>query len=120
MEIMVRKYTAAPRFHPHFNQATGRYYGTSSEYYSDLKRRGLEPFDGNMEHRSDSNRKSYKPSKEANEVYKAIHDASRDGKFRAGDRLKDKIMQMSRGKPVVASQVDLAKLPAHYQKGGWG
>ena len=42
MEILVRKYTAKPRFKPHYNTATGRYYHTSREYVDDLKAKGLQ------------------------------------------------------------------------------
>ena len=118
MDILVRKYTARHIFHPHFNRSMGRYYGTEKEYYSDLKSKGLEPFDGNYKQASD--RKPYRPSNKARELYYAIKQAKHsDGKFYVGDRFKEALMDLSKGKPVVQSQVDIDKLPAHYQKGGF-
>ena len=76
MEILVRKYTARPRFHPHFNKTTDRYYGTEADYTTDLKVRGLEPYNpSNVQSRPP--RGPYKPSQWA-------HDMVESGKGKGG------------------------------------
>ena len=122
MEIMVRKWTAKPVFRPHFNRSTNRYYGTSAEYYGDLKSKGLEPYSG--EQTVPNLRKPYIPSQTANELYQTIretrHGRKLDAKINLGDNFKDALMELSRHKPVAQNQIDRDKLPSHYQKGGFG
>ena len=65
--IIVRKY-GKPQFHPHYNRTTERYYGTSKEYYDDLKTKGLEPYQGEIKR---PERVPYKPTKWAHEIVEA-------------------------------------------------
>ena len=117
-----RKKQSAPAFHPHFNRSLGtkehpegRYFHTKEEYYGTLKKMGLEPYDPSA---ADSGkRKAYKPSKDLQQVTEAIHRHTRNGKFKPSDRLVHKMEAM--GVKMSMSRADLAKLPSHYQKGGF-
>ena len=66
--IISRKY-GKPRFKPHYNRSTERYYGTEKEYTKDLKDRGLEPYNPNDVKEPTS--KPYAPSKWAHEMVEA-------------------------------------------------
>ena len=44
MNILIKRHSDSPRFKPHFNRATDRYYHTARDYVRDLKARGLEPY----------------------------------------------------------------------------
>lgn len=57
-------------FHPHYNNATGRYYHTSSDYYKDLKDRGLEPQDASTV--TARKPKEYKPSQWAKDIVRSV------------------------------------------------
>ena len=48
LTIFVRKKTSSsryPRFVPHFNSELGKKYYEAHQYYSDVKKAGLEPYD---------------------------------------------------------------------------
>ena len=90
MQILVRKYTAKPRFKPHYNSATGRYYGTAKEYTEDLKKKGLEPVKDLNE--PSIKGKAYKPSAWARGMANEIQNARKaDGSVDLGDRFKDEL-----------------------------
>jgi len=36
---------SAPKFKPHYNRELGKKYYSAREYYSDIKRAGMEPYD---------------------------------------------------------------------------
>lgn len=110
MEILIRKHTAKPVFHPHFNTATNRYYGTEREFYQDLKAKGLElapkhPGPGLP-------RKAYKPSQWAKDMLSTVRMSKRaDGKVILGDRFHH---ELSKKGVSLKPGVD-TRLPAHYR-----
>ena len=110
-----QKKAQAPRFTPHFNRSTETYYRTAREYYSDLKKRGLEPYDPSA--KDCGARKPYKPSEELKETVKAIHSQTYKGKFKPSERLVKKMENM--GVKMKMNREDLKKLPSHYQSGGF-
>jgi len=63
------------RFKPHYNQGTGRYYGSSKDYLADIKARGLEPYDPkNVKPRE---RKKYVPSRWARDIVREVERSGR-------------------------------------------
>ena len=69
MEIIVKKYSDSKKFKPGFNLAMGKVYHTSSDLLSDMKSKGLEPYDKNFTQKP---QETYKPSKECHDVVEAI------------------------------------------------
>jgi hypothetical protein len=89
--ILVRKHTAKPVFHPHYNTATGRYYGTAREYIDDLKAKGLEPVKDVSEH-PEPMREKRGPSPWARSMVETIKLGKReDGSVRLGSRFYDEL-----------------------------
>lgn len=58
--------TKAPVFKPHYNRELGKQYHTASDYYGDLKKRGLEPY--NPKNVTKIKPKDYELSKWAKEM----------------------------------------------------
>lgn len=83
MQILIRKYTAKPVFHPHFNRAMGKYYHTSSDYYGDLKAKGLQPA---SKEEPKSKRTPYKMSEWGKAMAEEIKNGSKNGKYKPSDR----------------------------------
>jgi hypothetical protein len=96
-------------FKRHFNRATGCRYDTAREYYSDIKAKGLEPYD-------ESKVKPYVPKKYdgvSEEAKRMMNSVSYDkkGKPIIGDRYIDKLKSM--GMKKVPKEV------ATKSVGGW-
>lgn len=113
---------SAPRFAPHFNRSLGdaknpegKFFRTKEEYYTELKTKGLEPYDPSA--KDCGARKAYKPSENLKRTIKEIHNQTKNGKFKPSDRLIQKMESM--GVKTKMSREDLRKLPAHYQSGGF-
>ena len=71
----------APKFKPHHNRELGKTYYSAKDYYSDVKKAGLEPYDSNsVKHKSPE---PYKRSEWAREMHQDIKD--RNGR-KPGDR----------------------------------
>lgn len=68
VNIIVRSGTK--HFQSHYNRTMGKYYGTQREYLSDLKSKGMEPYDPSKVKRREPAK--YKPSAWALDVAKAI------------------------------------------------
>ena len=79
-------------FKRHYNSATGTFYNTAREYYSDIKRRGLEPF-------NESKVKKFVPktysgvSEDAKRMMNSVS-YDKNGKPNIGDRYIDKLKSM--------------------------
>ena len=58
------------RFKPHYNRSTGKYYGSSKDYVSDLKKSGLEPYNPNSVKQHKEHK--YEASKWTKDVARAI------------------------------------------------
>ena len=69
MQIIVRKHSESKRFKPHYNVALGKYVGSSKDMVSEMKQRGLEPYDPNVRQPEP---RTYKPSKKAHEITEYI------------------------------------------------
>ena len=111
MEILVRKYTAKPIFHPHYNSATDRYYYTKKDYLSDLKAKGLEPASKSMEHPIQPHHRPL--TRWAREMANAIDLAKQpDGTVRVGSVFRDELKK--RGVDL-NPQVD-SRLPEQYRR----
>jgi hypothetical protein len=89
-------------FHPHYNNAFGKYISTKGEYLSEMKKGGYEPYTGEAK----------APKREAVDtaptraVISAINNCSnRDGSFSPGGLLKSELMR--RG--VIMRQSDIAR-----------
>lgn len=81
--ILVRKYTASPRFKSHYNTTMDRYYHTRDDYLGDLKSKGLQPYDPNAV--KEPVRTPHKPSKWARNMYSTIQaNRTKDGRTRVG------------------------------------
>lgn len=106
MQILVRKHTAKPRFHPHYNKTTERYYGTEADYTQDLKDRGLEPYNPDSVKQRPS-RREYKPSEWAHRMI----EAGKSGKV--GDVWKEEVARHGQFKAVPDS------LPSIYRGGSY-
>lgn len=106
---------ASPRFTPHYNRSTERYYRSSSEYYSDLKSRGLEPYDASA--KDCGKRAPYQASKKTREIVQAIGEHTKRGKFKASGKLISAMESV--GVKMQATQSDMDKLPAVYKQGGF-
>jgi hypothetical protein len=68
MQIIIKK--DSNRFKPHYNRTMGKYYDSSKEYYADLKKNNLEPYDPSKVKRYQ--RKEYKPSQWARDVVRSV------------------------------------------------
>jgi len=68
MDIIIKKSSSSMRFQPHFNHATGRFYHTSSDYVSDLKKKGLEPYRPDQVQNKLKSKEPYKPSEWAKKM----------------------------------------------------
>jgi hypothetical protein len=67
MNIITSK-TKSRRFKPHYNNAMGKYYHTSRDYVSDMKKNGMEPYNpSDVKPRLSSNKK-YEPSEWARKM----------------------------------------------------
>jgi len=108
MHIIIKNNTRKS-FHPHFNHATGRYYGTREEYLSDLKRRGLEPADPkNVQKRQ---QKKYTPSKWARDIIRSVQSSG---------HISGTVLQELRKAQVKKIPNDLMKkIREKTPKGGW-
>jgi hypothetical protein len=67
--LIITSKTKSRRFKPHYNNAMGKYYGSSRDYVSDMKRRGMEPYDPNVKPKLSTNKK-YEPSEWAKKMTK--------------------------------------------------
>lgn len=79
MHIIVKRSSA--RFTPHYNREFGKYYHSSRDYVSDMKRAGVEPYRPDKVSKPSS--KPYVRSEWGNEMMKDIK--SRKGR-KPGDR----------------------------------
>lgn len=68
MHIIIKNGTK--HFQPHFNRTMGKYYGDKTEYLSDMKKRGLEPYNPNNVQKRE--RKEYKPSQWAKDIVRQV------------------------------------------------
>jgi len=100
MHIIIKNGTK--HFQPHFNRTTGRYYGDKHEYLSDLKARGLEPY--NPDNVNTREVKKYKPSEWARSIVRHVESSgyvsgnvkkelTKAGMAKVPKELKDKINQ---------------------------
>ena len=105
MEIIIKSGTGG--FHPHYNRTMGKYYGTKTEYLSDLKSKGMEPY--NPENAKKRSVQTYTPSKWSRDVVRAID--------RAGGA-NGSIMKELKGTKMKAVPKELSNVPKH-PKGGW-
>ena len=77
-------------FHPHYNEAFGKYIGTKGEYLSEMKKGGYEPYTGEAK-KPERAKVDTKPTRD---VLRAIRDCSnRDGTFAPGTNLKQELMR---------------------------
>lgn len=124
--IIIRKsdYTrksGAPRFQRHFNREltdrdhpNGMMMHTKEQYYGELKRRGLEPYDPKA--KDCAKVKPVTLSEDTKQTIKAINEQTHKGKFKPSGRLIQKME--SKGVKMSMTKEDLRKLPAHYREGG--
>lgn len=92
MHIIVKKAPSHSLFRPHYNRTMQKKYYTREEYMSDLKSKGLEPYDPkNVQTKKKS---TYKPSSWAREIIN-----SRDKKGKLGDRAIDSVRENLGYKP---------------------
>lgn len=82
---------SAPKFEPHMNRALGKYYYTAKDYYGDLKKKGLEPYDPTV---GEKPKPKPEMSKDAIEVIKEIKNQSKNGKFKPSGQLVNKMVKM--------------------------
>lgn len=108
--IMIRKYTAKPRFKPHFNEAMGIRVSTAAEYVAEMKKRGLEPYKPDQVKQYKP--KPYVPSQWAHDM---INSARQSG-YKVGDRWKNEIRKAG-VKPVPKSLRE--GLDNYYGRGGF-
>jgi hypothetical protein len=78
------------RFHPHYNEAFGKYIGTKGEYLSEMKKGGYEPYTGEAK----APARVQPDTRPTNNVLRAIRDCSNaDGSFSPGSNLKSELMR---------------------------
>lgn len=113
--------SGAPRFVSHFNREItdkdhpdGTMMYTKDQYYGELKKRGLEPYDKNA--KDCGKTKPVALSEDTKGVLKGINDCTYKGKFQPSGRLLDKMA--SKGVKIKPTDDDLKKLPGVYQSGG--
>lgn len=114
MIIIVKKFGSdsrkAPAFKPHYNRELGKYYHSKTDYYGDLKKKGLIPFT----EATPVERKPYKASKWAHDMVNTVKQGSRKGKFVPGDRFIKELKKKG---------VDITKkpkeLPHNAKEGGF-
>lgn len=82
---------------------------------SDLKSKGLEPYDVTVP--DQGKMVKHKPSAKATGIIKSIGDHTRKGKFQPSGKLVAAMESI--GVKTSMSRSDLAKLPAAYQTGGF-
>lgn len=127
--IIVRKSgysqkSGAPRFYRHFNREitdksnpNGMMIHTKEQYYSELKKRGLEPYDPSAKDSAKS--KPVVLSDDTKQTIRAIDQQTYKGKFKPSGRLLDKMA--SKGvnlRPTEADMKKLAKKTDSISKGG--
>lgn len=112
----------APVFKPHFNRSIpspknpeGTYFRTKEDYYGTLKKKGLEPYDPTA--KDSGKRAPYVASEKTRKIVQSISEHTRKGKFKPSGKLLSAMESV--GVKMTQTQSDLAKLPAHYQKGGF-
>lgn len=77
----------APKFSPHFNKELGKRYYTAKDYYSDMKKAGLEPYNPNSVAKKEP--KKYERSAWANSMLQDIR--NRNG-AKPGDRFVQELV----------------------------
>lgn len=110
MDIIIKKTPSNRAFHPHMNHALGKYYHSKHDYLSDMKKAGLEPYDG---YRKEYKPKKYKPSKWAHEMVEARRHMSK-----ASGRWRDEVNRVSGYKPEVHDKM-IGKTKLNNMEGGF-
>jgi len=120
VNIIVRKsYEHVNSALGNWDTPTGKYIKNKRHYYDELKRQHMLPQE-KAERASDkislNNTKDYKLSMDTHNFLQTVkNSAKKNGKVHLSDRAIKKMIDMG----AIGKQVDLAKLPAHYQKGGF-
>lgn len=78
MEIIIKKNRESKRFYPHMNRELGKYYHSSRDYVSDMKRAGVEPYRPGEIKRPEA--KKYERSDWAKSMYADISRRAKDGR----------------------------------------
>lgn len=112
LTVFVKKYSETMHFKPHYNSSTDSYYHTKADYLSDLKSKGLEPYNPNYQHPP---RPKYKISRRAKSIINEIKNQSDNcGKFNPSGRLISEMVSI--GALTTKSKMsDYCKLPEHYK-----
>lgn len=115
----------APVFRPHFNREltdksnpNGTMMYTKDQYYGELKKRGLQPYDKNA--KDCGKTKPIALSDDTKKVLHAIDEQTYKGKFKPSGRLLDKMA--SKGvnlRPTEADMKKLSKKTGSITKGGF-
>ena len=103
--MLIKMGNSSQRFKPHYNEGTGRYYGSSKDYYSDLKAKGLEPYDPSKVKKREE--KHYKPSEWARDI------------VRHADRNGGKIGGVAKAKTMEAQMKKVPKEIKDMTRGGY-
>lgn len=111
----------APVFRPHFNRELvskdkphGQMFYTKEQYYGELKKRGLAPYDPNA--KDCGKTKPVVMSEDTKGTIREINAQTYKGKFQPSGRLLDKMA--SKGVKIKPTDDDLKKLPGVYSQGG--
>lgn len=109
MQIIVKKNQTHGFFKPHYSHSFGHYVHTKKEYLSEMKTRGLEPYNPNQPE------KKFAPTKisdSGKEVINAIYEqTNKKGEFKPDGKLKNKLIKMG----VIKSKSEVAKLEKKYR-----
>lgn len=98
MNIFIPKNGNSKRFVPGYNIALGKTYHTASDYVSDMKKRGFEPYDESFNQKEPEVR--YKPSKKAHEIAEYIkRNTRKDGKVQLSTKVMNEIGDYLPGNP---------------------
>lgn len=115
------KKKSMPHFHKHFNREivdaqhpNGTMIYTKEQYYGELKRRGLEPYDHSA--KDCAKIQPVTMSEDTKKTIQAINEQTHKGKFTPSGRLLDKMA--SKGVKIRPTDEDLKKLPSCYKEGG--
>lgn len=95
--MLIKSGNKSLRFKPHYNHSLGGFIHTSSDYLSEMKRQGAEPYDPSKVKKF--KRKEYKPSKWAYDMIKTAKDnTDKDGNVHITGVMKDEFVKKGVGK----------------------
>lgn len=107
MYIIIKN--GSKHFSPHYNSTLGKYYGDKREYLSDLKKRGLEPYDPKSVKKREV--RKYKPSQWARDIVRAVESSG---------HVSGRVMEeLHKAKVKKVPDALLDKVKQKSPKGGW-